>query len=91
MKHKLHKYQKVKFGLNGHEIFKCILGCKHYLPAINLLLGRESECWRCGKPFVAIVTTITLKKPHCEDCTKGREVMENKDIHDVLDALGIKA
>ncbi len=75
MNHLVHKYTRVKLGTKGYIVYKCTLpGCPHYLRQ-ELVTGRLCECWRCGKPFTMTVKTL-LKKPHCSDCTKIREIAE---------------
>lgn len=68
-----HKYLKDKFKQSGTVIFKCVLpGCQHYLND-RFIIGKISLCWRCNQPFLIDKQLKELKKPHCHDCTKGRQ------------------
>lgn len=65
----IHKYIRKKLG-RTYVIYKCVLpNCAHYLSK-DLILGRNSICWRCGNVF-----TITKhhKKPHCVNCTRTKK------------------
>lgn len=37
-----------------------------------MLIGKESICNRCGAVFLLNMYSITLVKPHCDDCTIKR-------------------
>ena len=65
-----HKYIRKRFK-SGYTIYKCTT-CRHYIHE-NLLVGREALCWRCNRVFTAVEKDATLKKPHCLNCTRGRE------------------
>ena len=57
--------------VGGYPIFKCVVsGCTHYI-ARDVVAGRISICWRCGGEMTMNSYTITLKKPHHRECTKG--------------------
>jgi len=67
----IHKYIRVVYP-SGWVIYKCVLNCTHFIEA-KMLAGRSCVCWRCGETFVTDERSTQLKKPHCEDCTKGRK------------------
>jgi len=74
-----HKYMRVELksrikGSYGEPyiVFRCMIpGCSHYV-ARELVVGNESECWRCGDAFQMTTALTYLKKPHCVSCTKGK-------------------
>lgn len=57
----LHRYR------NGKEIYFCIDNCDYKISP-ELALGKEVICHRCGQNFRMNSYSITLKKPHCENC-----------------------
>jgi hypothetical protein len=66
----IHKYINKKLGTKGYRIYKCVLpNCTHFI-AENLVIGRQSICWRCDAVFII---TKLHKKPHCNDCIKGHK------------------
>lgn len=65
-----HKYERIKLGNKGFEVFKCMLrDCAHWIRK-ELVVGRETICWRCGDALVMTKFTATMKKPHCKKCTR---------------------
>lgn len=63
----IHKYQREKLG--KQIIYRCMQpGCSHYIHP-KLAVGRVSVCHYCGESFVMTKKSITLKKPHCLNCT----------------------
>lgn len=59
--------------VGGYPVYKCSLpGCNHFVPR-DLAAGRESICWICGDKMVMNSYSITLKKPHHRECTRGWE------------------
>jgi hypothetical protein len=76
MKH-IHKYERKKYGNNGCFIYKCMIpGCTHFVYE-SLIINRRSLCWRCDKEFVI---TKLLKKPHCDDCTRGKKAQNDLEV-----------
>lgn len=51
----------------GAKTYYCVLDCTFRI-ACELALGKRCVCWRCGKDFALNSYSITLAKPHCEDC-----------------------
>jgi hypothetical protein len=51
----------------GATIYFCVSDCSFRIQT-ELALGKIAECWRCGKAFPMNSYSITLAKPHCEDC-----------------------
>ena len=81
----IHKYVRKKFGSKGFIIYRCILpGCTHFISA-DLIIGRESICNKCDKPFI-ITINLALARPHCIDCTKGRksDISILSSLHKIL-------
>ena len=75
----IHKYLRVKAGEN-YTVYKCVKdGCTHYV-RVELAIGNNFECWRCGGVFVMNQKTLTYKKPHCSSCTRQKKQSEYKDL-----------
>ncbi len=56
---------------SGRVIYRCILpGCHHYIP-IEMMEGREFECWNCGGKGVFTKEMKTLEKPRHHECRVG--------------------
>jgi hypothetical protein len=69
----IHKYERVVLGKRGYTVFRCILpGCGHYIRE-ELATGKMAICNRCENVFIMDKVAITLKKPHCLDCTKRKD------------------
>lgn len=85
-----HRYMRVELksrqkGSRGEPyiVFRCMKsGCTHYVPR-DLVVGNESECWRCGDTFQMTTASTYLKKPHCSGCTKGRPKDSGPSVDDV--------
>lgn len=68
--HDVHKYQRVKLGTKGFEVYKCMKpNCPHYLRK-ELVVGKATECWRCGQTVIMTQPMAKQKKPHCRNCTR---------------------
>ena len=75
----LHKYKRVKMG-KSHIILRCMLPlCSHYLPHINLALGKMCACATCGEAMIIDKVSIKHANPHCDKCIKRRP-KELKDV-----------
>lgn len=74
-----HKYQRIK--QTSRNIWRCMLtNCTHFLRREEII-GKESICHRCGKKFLIEKALIHLKKLHCRECTKTRDLdTETEDI-----------
>jgi len=81
----------MKIGLSkGYVIYKCMLpNCPHYLSA-DLIVGRQSVCWKCGNPFMitkdiaGAESSHPLVKPHCRNCTKRRRERVDVPIPEIF-------
>jgi len=70
----LHKYKRIKFGINKRIVFKCIFpSCTRYLVP-ELTEGELVICNKCEKPFIMDKYATTLSKPHCSSCTNRKGV-----------------
>lgn len=66
----IHKYQRIKLGAKGYKVFKCMKpSCPHFM-RVELVVGMEHECWRCGMTMVMNQWSVQYKKPHCRACTR---------------------
>lgn len=74
-KQHVHKLKRLNYK-NKESVYFCVKDCKYkiYVP---LALGKESECWKCGKAFKLTEYSIRLAKPHCNACIVHKG---NKDI-----------
>lgn len=74
-----HKYERMKVGKNDHEIYKCMFpDCPHYLPSLELAIGRLSLCWGidCHNTVEMtrdMVSNRKTVKPMCESCKEERK------------------
>ncbi len=65
----IHKYMRVKLS-ETYTVFKCMIpGCPHYI-CRELVIGRQSICWKCEEPMILTMRSTTLKKPHHLGCTR---------------------
>ena len=76
----IHKYRRFRLnpGDNPRKklIFRCIL-CPHYVVGKEMVIGRESICWVCGKTFRMSEHSLQLK-PHC-GCKSRKDLTPEKD------------
>ena len=81
-----HLYFRIKYS-SGAQVFRCRKpGCTHFVNSKELLIGRRAKCWRCSVEFIIGEREANLKKPHCQECTRGRKD-KNKEKMDVLEEL----
>ena len=71
-----HKYERMKWP-NGNPFYKCMEpNCSHYLPVLQLVIGKESLCWgpNCNKLVIITRDDVNrgLRRPMCEDCRRER-------------------
>jgi hypothetical protein len=79
--HEVHKYKRMSIGRRGHEIYKCMRSnCTHYLPSVELAVGRLCACWSCGLPVEMTQHMIGLGtvRPICAACKK--EKIQQREI-----------
>lgn len=62
----IHKLKRHVYK-TGAKTYFCTLDCT-FRVACELALGKHAICWRCGKEFALNSYSITLAKPHCEEC-----------------------
>lgn len=68
--HEVHKYERVRLGDKGFQVYKCVKpNCAHYL-RMELVFGKLTICWRCGREVVMTKPMAKMKKPHCLGCTR---------------------
>lgn len=74
----LHKLKRHYYS-NGTAVYFCTLDCDYKISP-PLAIGKHTQCWRCGKEFAMNQYSITLAKPHCEECHvyKNSQLEENK-------------
>jgi hypothetical protein len=67
----IHKFERVKIGDKKYSVYKCMKpDCTHYVSPPELVVGRRTECWRCGNVVVVTKAMAKQKKPHCRGCTR---------------------
>lgn len=86
----LHRYR------NGKEVYFCTDNCDFKISP-ELSLGREVICHRCGNPFRMNSYSLTLKKPHCEDCHvrkndkrrvgERRRMLDRREVSNIQSAV----
>jgi hypothetical protein len=88
-----HKFRRIRWKSRQNKgkpyyIFKCqIPGCTHF-KSRDLVVGDESECWRCGNTFQMTYASTYLAKPHCPSCTENKkEGPSVKDVEANLDKI----
>lgn len=81
----LHKLKRHRYK-TGSAFYFCVNDCS-FRVATELSLGKTAECWRCGKPFRMNNYSLTLDKPHCEECHqyKGDKNNRRKQTRRVTD------
>lgn len=71
-----HQYERMSWP-SGKIFYKCMaVGCSHYLPVPELVIGRESLCWGSCNRLVVITKEHVqkeIKKPMCDDCRSERK------------------
>jgi len=89
-----HKLKRHTYS-NGTQVYFCTLPDCSFRSAIGLNLGKRTICWRCGKEFLMNVYSLTLAKPHCEEChvfkneKKQRRIEPNKRDSAVLPVVSV--
>lgn len=87
----VHKYERQLVGKKGHEIYRCMLdNCPHFLPNVELAVGRLSLCWGdCGeavkidREMCQPARENSIIRPMCDACRT-----ERKERREALLALG---
>ena len=74
VKEHIHKFQRVLWNKEtGYTVYKCVIpGCKYSLRK-ELLLARESICWKCGNNMFLNEANLKQRKPVHFGCRKGSE------------------
>lgn len=67
-----HKLRRKTYKTTGSHVFFCTLPDCYFKTEPELLLGKRAICNRCGHEFIMNQYSITLVKPHCDDCTIKR-------------------
>ncbi len=78
----VHKYERQLVGKKGHEVYRCMLdNCPHFLPTIELAVGRLSLCWGgCGeavkidKSMCGPSRESSMIHPMCDNCREERKL-----------------
>lgn len=89
----IHKYKRKELGRKtSYIVYACMLpNCSHYLRR-ELMVGKESICWKCGEVFTLThknVGTDRQVKPKCPKCMKwvGTVSIKNEDMSEVIDSI----
>lgn len=72
-KRHIHQYHKVV--IYGNKVWACALSdCTHYMPKHleDLVMGKNTICWDCERPFPIDAIAAKLDKPLCYDCLEVR-------------------
>lgn len=76
----IHKLRKHKYK-SGVSVFFCTLPDCSYKNEVPFVLGKETICNICGRPFIITEYTLKLVKPHCPDCGKMQVKMPDGTRH----------
>jgi len=72
MANKLHKYRRFT-TTKGKPFWRCVdPGCTHVIYQENLMIGRESRCWRCDES--TIIKDMRQARPVCDSCKEDRKL-----------------
>lgn len=86
----IHKYQRVDIAKTpgkSYPVFKCVLPqCSHYITP-ELVVGKETICWRCDEVFLLTVDLARLVRPHCKDCTRTEGANQKIKDPQILEAI----
>lgn len=74
-----HKLKRFVYS-NGTKIYFCTLPDCTFRIGIGLALGKRTVCWRCGKEFNMTTYTLSLAKPHCEECHRFKVEPDKKPV-----------
>ena len=94
-----HKYRLVPMNAST-KVWACALpDCNHYMPPnmANMIEGKQSECWDCGKSTTMSVDRMKFAIEHnegmmlCQDCMDKRRGTFIEPIDDIPDMDSIVA
>lgn len=82
------KWKQIKNPeLPPYLVFQCKKpACFHHIP-IARALGKICECNRCHNPMILDKETITLTKPHCQDCIVRKNKPEIDKLAEFLEGI----
>lgn len=72
----VHQYERVDVGNNGHSVYRCARpDCTHFMPAREMVIGKQSVCYACEAIFILQKDTIQrgIRKPVCQKCKGERK------------------
>lgn len=80
-----HQYRRVRLGKEkDYIVYRCIKpGCPHYIPK-EMLPGKTSVCWKCGKEFIVQTSNLQQAKPTCGCLSFRQERLAGMDIDALL-------
>lgn len=75
----IHKLVRHRYA-SGNVTYLCVDDCSFKM-APEFLVGRKVICHKCGQAFPLTKYSLTLNKPHCQDCHKYKTVfMTDKPV-----------
>lgn len=78
MKQHTHKYRRF-LTARSKQLWRCVLaGCNHVIYQAELMPGRESICWRCGREFTLMPSNMDQNQPTCSDCREKRAYIADR-------------
>lgn len=81
----VHKYKRTTLG-KEYVIYRCMkVGCSHYIPP-ELIIGRISECWRCGEAFEIEKGRINVM-PICKECRPHKPTSVGDKLASILGVI----
>ena len=89
----VHKYHLVPFVNTTRNVWACALAdCNHYMPEHmnNLMPGKSSICWNCGKQFQLSEESMKRNEPICIQCElKERGIdLDVTNIDELIATIG---
>lgn len=75
----IHKLRRHRHS-TGSVIYFCVEPDCTYKVKPALSLGKRAICWRCEGPFIMNEYSIRLAKPHCSDCHKPKNEINEEPV-----------
>lgn len=98
----LHRYRRRNLTRDKSKppyiVFACLKpNCTHWIE-VKMALGKEAECYICGNKFIIGKVELGQAKPHCVNCTKGKDgkvkakqiEVNDEAFNNLLSEIGIK-
>jgi transcription initiation factor IIE alpha subunit len=81
------KWKQTKHNREPYIVFICQKPTCTYRMPLNLAIGKLCECNRCHEPMILDKETVTLTKPHCQNCIVRKAKPELDKLSELLDKI----